>query len=58
MPEEPQKKRSESIDLEAFSEDELVVRIAELKDDIAACERELEKKRAHRSAAAAFFNSH
>ena len=58
MPEEPQKKRAESIDLEAFSEDELVVRIAELKDDIAACERELEKKRAHRSAATAFFNSH
>jgi len=58
MSDEPRQSTLKSVDLEAFSEDELEHRISDLKDEIAACERELEKKRAHKSAAAAFFDSH
>ena len=58
MADEPIHSDTKSIDLEAFSEDELERRIVTLKQDIADCERELEKKRAHRSAADAFFGSH
>ncbi len=58
MADEPVHSAAKSVDLEAFSEDELEQRIVALKQEIADCERELEKKRAHRSAADAFFGSH
>ena len=58
MSDEPRKSSLKPVDLEAFSEDELEARIADLKQEIIDCERELEKKRAHRSAADAFFGSH
>lgn len=58
MSDEPRKSSQKPVDLEAFSEDELEARIADLKQEIIDCERELEKKRAHRSAADAFFGSH
>ena len=38
-----------------MSVEELEVRIAQLKDGIAACEREIEKKRAQKAAADALF---
>ena len=41
--------------LEQMSVEELEARIAQLKDGIAACEREIEKKRAQKSAAEALF---
>ncbi|KCZ84861.1 MULTISPECIES: DUF1192 domain-containing protein [Hyphomonas] len=41
--------------LEQMSVEELEMRIAALKDGIAACEREIEKKRAQKSAADALF---
>ncbi|WP_206741704.1 DUF1192 domain-containing protein [Hyphomonas jannaschiana] len=41
--------------LEQMSVEELEVRIAQLKDGIAACEREIEKKRAQKAAADALF---
>ena len=41
--------------LEQMSVEELEARIAQLKDGIAACEREIEKKRAQKSAADALF---
>ncbi|MEZ5985762.1 MAG: DUF1192 domain-containing protein [Hyphomonas sp.] len=41
--------------LEQMSVTELEARIALLKDGIAACEREIEKKRAQKSAAEALF---
>jgi len=47
----PEKK----IDLERFSVEELNERIAELKDEIAACEAELQRKQSHKSAADALF---
>lgn len=43
--------------IDRLSVDELRARIAALKDEIAACERELERKSAHRSAADALFGS-
>jgi uncharacterized small protein (DUF1192 family) len=58
MNDEPRQSTLKPVDLEAFSEDELIQRISDLKDEMTACERELEKKRAHRSAADAFFDSH
>ncbi|MEO1475523.1 MAG: DUF1192 domain-containing protein [Pseudomonadota bacterium] len=42
-------------DLERLSEDELTARIATLEAEIEACKAELEKKRAHKSAASALF---
>ncbi|WP_273183825.1 DUF1192 domain-containing protein [Hyphomonas adhaerens] len=41
--------------LEQMSVEELEMRIATLKDGIAACEQEIEKKRAQKSAADALF---
>ncbi|MEZ5953802.1 MAG: DUF1192 domain-containing protein [Hyphomonas sp.] len=41
--------------LEQMSVDELEVRIAKLKDGIAACEAEIARKRAQKSAAEALF---
>ena len=41
--------------LDRLSVDELQQRISDLKDEIAACEAELEKKQAHKSAADALF---
>ncbi len=41
--------------LEQMSVEELEARISVLKDGIAACEREIEKKRAQKSAADALF---
>nr|WP_321439437.1 DUF1192 domain-containing protein [uncultured Hyphomonas sp.] len=41
--------------LEQMSVEELEARIAQLKDGIAACEREIEKKRAQKAAADALF---
>lgn len=43
--------------LDRYSEDELENRIKALRDEIAACEAELERKRAHRSAADAVFKT-
>lgn len=43
------------VTLEQLSVDELEYRIAALKDEITACERELAKKQAHKSAADALF---
>ncbi|MEQ8557899.1 MAG: DUF1192 domain-containing protein [Henriciella sp.] len=45
------------LDLEQLSVDELKQRIEALKVDIAACEAEIEKKQAHKSAADDFFKS-
>ena len=47
----------ERLMLERLSESELEVRITTLKDEIAACEAELDRKRNHRSAADALFAS-
>ena len=41
--------------LDRLSVDELQQRITELKSEIAACEAELERKQAHKSAADALF---
>ncbi|MEO1964833.1 DUF1192 domain-containing protein [Hyphomonas sp.] len=41
--------------LEQMSVEELEARIAQLKDGITACEREIEKKRAQKAAADALF---
>lgn len=57
MSDEPLHATTKSVDLETFSEDELESKIASLKQEIADCERVLEKKRAHRTAADAFFGS-
>ncbi|MEL6258228.1 MAG: DUF1192 domain-containing protein [Pseudomonadota bacterium] len=46
---------SPQLGLDRLSEDELESRIRALKDEIAACEVELEKKRSHRNAADALF---
>ncbi|MEO0467177.1 MAG: DUF1192 domain-containing protein [Pseudomonadota bacterium] len=43
------------LDLERLSVDELRQRIVDLKADIAACEAELSRKEAHKSAADALF---
>jgi len=43
------------LDLERLSEDELEARIVSLGEEIEACKAELERKRAHRSAADALF---
>ena len=43
------------VDLERLSEDELEARIISLEADIQACKDELERKRAHRTAANALF---
>lgn len=43
--------------IDRLSVDELKARIAALKAEIAACEREVERKSAHRSAADALFGS-
>jgi uncharacterized small protein (DUF1192 family) len=45
------------LDLEILSVDELKARIETLKADIAACEAEIEKKQAHKSAADDIFKS-
>ncbi len=45
----------ERLMLERLSESELEARITTLKDEIAACEAELDRKRNHRSAADALF---
>lgn len=45
------------LDLEALSESDLEERIEGLQAEIEACRKALEKKRAHRSAADAFFKS-
>lgn len=45
------------IDLENMSVDELKHRIESLKEAIAACEAEIQKKEAHKSAADDFFKS-
>ncbi|WP_083911045.1 DUF1192 domain-containing protein [Henriciella marina] len=45
------------LDLERLSVDELKERIEVLKADIAACEAEIEKKQAHKSAADDIFKS-
>ena len=50
---EPEKK----IDLERLSVEDLQERIAELKAEIEACERELDKKQSHKSAADALFGN-
>ena len=43
------------LDLETMSVDDLRQRIEALKAEIAACEAEIEKKQAHKSAADDFF---
>ena len=48
LPEKP-------LDLERLSVEELEERIVSLKDEIAACEAELNRKRSHKSAADALF---
>lgn len=58
MSDEPLHAAPKSVDLETYSEDELEHRIASLQQEIADCEQELAKKRAHRSAADALFGSH
>jgi len=58
MSDDPLHATPKRVDLEEFSEDELEHRITTLKQEITDCERELEKKRAHRNAADAFFGSH
>lgn len=58
MSDEPLHAAPKSVDLESFSEGELEHRIATLKQEIIDCERELEKKRAHRANADALFGSH
>ncbi len=45
-----------SVDLERLSVDELEQRIRDLKADIAACELELDRKTAHKSAADSLFD--
>lgn len=49
--------RPAKLDLERLSVDELKARITALKADIAACEAEIEKKQAHKSAADDIFKS-
>ncbi|MEL6324740.1 MAG: DUF1192 family protein [Pseudomonadota bacterium] len=43
------------LDLERLSEEELEARILNLREEIQACQTELDRKRAHRSAADALF---
>jgi uncharacterized small protein (DUF1192 family) len=45
------------LDLERLSVDDLKMRIETLKADIAACEAEIEKKQAHKSAADDIFKT-
>jgi uncharacterized small protein (DUF1192 family) len=52
---EPAKKTK--MDLELLSVDELKARIETLKADIAACEAEIDKKQAHKSAAEDIFKT-
>ncbi|WP_084399359.1 DUF1192 domain-containing protein [Henriciella aquimarina] len=49
--------RPAKLDLEKMSVDELKERIEALKADIVACEAEIEKKQAHKSAADDIFKS-
>lgn len=52
---ENEPKPAKKLDLETLSEEELEARIEALTGEIAACQAELEKKRAHRSSADALF---
>jgi len=55
MFEENETPTEKPIDLERLSVDDLHERIANLKNQIAACEAELERKQSHKSAADALF---
>ena len=57
MFEEPAKPAPQDRPIDRMSVDELTLRIKELQDEIAACEAELEKKQAHKSAADSLFGS-
>ena len=48
MSDEPMFQEKKKLDLSEFSEDDLAERIEQLKDEIKACEAELEKKKRHR----------
>lgn len=55
MSDEPMFQKEKPIALDRLSEDELVERIATLEAEIVACKAELERKKAHRSAADQLF---